>query len=252
MRFDSYPFDSHICYLKILSWSKNEESLKIEFRWHILEKHWENINPINDFPSSKLDFSESSQVALLDYEVLVEKLPESVRREYFEGGGYFINGGFKMRLKRKTNKYIWNYFIPSGILVSISWVRKICDVNYWGVIKKSILQISFLIPPEVVPGRMGLLITLMLVLVNLFINITSKSPNTDSMTAISSWMIACISFVSLALIEYAMVLLFKHITSFNFSPTFGKRMLGYVDSFSMLVSISFFTIFNLTFWSVRL
>ena len=157
-----------------------------------------------------------------------------------------------MRLKRKTNKYIWNYFIPSGILVSISWVCKICEVNYWSVIEESSLQISFLIPPEVVPGRMGLLITLMLVLVNLFINITSKSPNTDSMTAISSWMIACISFVSLALIEYAMVLLFKHITSFNFSPTFGKRMLGYVDSFSMLVSISFFTIFNLTFWSVRL
>ena len=144
MRFDSYPFDSHICYLKILSWSKNEESLKIEVRWHILEKHWENINPINDFPSSKLDFSESSQVALLDYEVLVEKLPESVRREYFEGGGYFINGGFKMRLKRKTNKYIWNYFIPSGILVSISWVCKICDVNYWSVIENHRCRLVFL------------------------------------------------------------------------------------------------------------
>ena len=105
-----------------------------------------------------------------------------------------------------------------------------------------------MIPPEVVPGRMGLLITLILVLVNLFIYITSKSPNTDSMTAISSWMIACISFVSLSLMEYAMILLFKHLTTYKYSENFGKKMLSHVDSFSLLLFVTTFVIFNSVFW----
>ena len=49
--------------------------------------------------------------------------------------------------------------------------------------------VSFLIPPEVVPGRMALLVTLFLVLINIFNNVTAITPNTEGMTAISSWML---------------------------------------------------------------
>ena len=68
------------------------------------------------------------------------------------------------------------------------------------------------------------------------------------MTAISSWMIACISFVSLALMEYAMILLFKHVTSYKYSNGFGKKMLSHVDSSSLLIFITAFVIFNSLFW----
>lgn len=48
----------------------------------------------------------------------------------------------------------------------------------------------FLNPPhQVVPGRMALLVTLFLVLINIFNNVTNVSPNTEGMTAISSWML---------------------------------------------------------------
>ena len=86
-------------------------------------------------------------------------------------------------------RYLYIYYLPSGIFVVVSWV-------------------SFVIPPEVVPGRMALLVTLFLVLTNIFNTITNISPNVEGMTAISLWMIACMFFVFLALLEYAAILYF--------------------------------------------
>ena len=86
-------------------------------------------------------------------------------------------------------RYLYIYYLPSGLFVAVSWV-------------------SFVIPPEVVPGRMALLVTLFLVLTNIFNTITNVSPNVEGMTAISSWMIACMFFVFLALLEYAAILYF--------------------------------------------
>ena len=87
-------------------------------------------------------------------------------------------------------RYLYIYYLPSGLFVVVSWV-------------------SFLIPPEVVPGRMALLVTLFLVLTNIFNTITNVSPNVEGMTAIASWMIACMFFVFLALLEYATILYFQ-------------------------------------------
>ena len=60
--------------------------------------------------------------------------------------------------------------------------------------------ISFLVPPESVPGRMTILVTVFLVLVNIFNSITSNIPRADGLTAIESFIIVCIVFVFGALI----------------------------------------------------
>ena len=94
--------------------------------------------------------------------------------------------GYEMVLNRNSLKYIINYYLPSGLFVLVSWV-------------------SFLIPPEIVPGRMTLLVTIFLVLINIFNNVTSNSPNVEGLTAISSNLIqfeidyqfVCKSFLSL-------------------------------------------------------
>ena len=31
--------------------------------------------------------------------------------------------GFEIRLKRNLQKYIMNFYIPSGLMVTVSWVR---------------------------------------------------------------------------------------------------------------------------------
>ena len=75
--------------------------------------------------------------------------------------------------------------------------------------------ISFVVPPEVIPGRMALLVTLFLVLVNIFNTVTTNTPKAEGiynfiqamalyifpgLTAIEMWMLSCILFVFGALI----------------------------------------------------
>jgi hypothetical protein len=47
--------------------------------------------------------------------------------------------GFELTLRRKVSHYIITYYLPSGMFVIVSWI-------------------SFLVPPEIVPGRMTLLV----------------------------------------------------------------------------------------------
>ena len=50
---------------------------------------------------------------------------------------------------------------------------------------------------------MALLVTLFLVLVNIFNTVTTNTPKAEGLTAIEAWMLACILFVFGALTEYA-------------------------------------------------
>jgi hypothetical protein len=57
---------------------------------------------------------------------------------------------------------------------------------------------------------MTMLVTLFLVLINIFTNITSSSPNVEGLSSISAWVIACILFVFGALVGYAGILIKKN------------------------------------------
>ena len=96
--------------------------------------------------------------------------------------------GFQLTLRRKVSHYIITYYLPSGMFVIVSWI-------------------SFLVPPDIVPGRMTLLVTVFLVLVNIFNTITTSIPKAEGLTAIEAWVIVCVLFVFGALIEYAGLLL---------------------------------------------
>ena len=61
----------------------------------------------------------------------------------------FETFGITLQLSRNVNCYVWNYFIP------------VFGMSLTG-------SISFIITPEAVPGRIGLLITLQLVLIQIF------------------------------------------------------------------------------------
>merc|ERR1711953_1227914 len=66
--------------------------------------------------------------------------------------------GFNVDISRQYHKHLVVYYIPSGLFVLISWT-------------------SFIIPPDVVAGRMGLLITVLLCLVNIFNVVNNHSPS---------------------------------------------------------------------------
>ena len=73
--------------------------------------------------------------------------------EYGELGNFSITG-IEIVFARHRLKYLYVYYLPSGLFVVVSWA-------------------SFLVPPEIIPGRMAMLITLFLVLTNIF-NVSSQ------------------------------------------------------------------------------
>ena len=120
--------------------------------------------------------------SVLDYSVTIEELPENQKSYTVDKTGLnYSVAGFKMSLKRKVSHYIITWYLPCGMFVMASWI-------------------SFLIPPDIVPGRMTLLITLFLVLVNIFNTITANIPKAEGLTAIETYVVTCILFVFGALL----------------------------------------------------
>ena len=53
---------------------------------------------------------------------------------------------------------------------------------------------------------MALLVTLFLVLVNIFNSVTANAPKSEGLTAVETWVVMCILHVFCVLLEYAIIL----------------------------------------------
>jgi len=172
MEFHSFPLDTQICKFQVGSYSYDHNRML--------------------FSVSTLGYIQNTQSIILDYQIAISSLPQQDTKFNAGALGNFSLAGFQMSLSRHTMSYIITYYLPSGLFVVVSWI-------------------SFLIPPDIVPGRMSLLITLFLVLINIFNNVNTNSPKAEGLTAIEIWMLACILFVFGALIEYALILFSKQV-----------------------------------------
>ena len=106
--------------------------------------------------------ADQSQIrSVLDYSIQIQKLPQSKQNYEALTGNYSV-AGFELTLKRKISHYIITCYLPSGMFVCF---------------------------------RMTLLITIFLVLVNIFNTITTNIPKAEGLTAIEAWVIVCVLFV---------------------------------------------------------
>ena len=101
--------------------------------------------------------------------------------------GEYAACGFTVSLQRMRMQTIIQVYLPSTMFVMVSWV-------------------SFLIKPEVVPGRMALLITLFLVLTNIFNGVKATAPVSKRLNAVDLYLVVCIFLVFAALVEYSVIL----------------------------------------------
>ena len=108
-------------------------------------------------------------------------------RVYHLYGQDWATCGFNIKLQRTKIQNFVEVFMTCTLLVIISWI-------------------SFIIRPEVVPGRMGLLVTIQLVLINIFIGIKNKAPISSDLNAFDVFLVICIGHVFVACLEYAIVL----------------------------------------------
>ena len=164
MRFDKFPLDTQTCKFQVGSYSYDDSKMTF-------------ATDVAGYSAPKV----ANSIAL-DYAITITKLRKEDQVFLGDSLGNFSLAGFEMVLHRYVSTYIITYYLPSGLFVIVSWI-------------------SFLIPMDVIPGRMALLVTLFLVLVNIFNTVTTNTPKAEGLTAIEAWMLACILFVFGALIE---------------------------------------------------
>ena len=122
----------------------------------------------------------------LQYIIDMALLEQEQKRFVYESKAYAVCG-FSISLYRTRKQIFFQVYLTSILFVSVSWI-------------------SFIIKPEVVPGRMALLVTTLLVLINIFNGVKSNAPTSTSLNAIDLYLVFCIGSVFLALVEYSMVL----------------------------------------------
>ena len=105
MKFDSYPLDQHTCHFMLGSYSFDDRFMYFKM----------------DNNSSDIQLN---QVSNLDYTPSVRSLPKSKQFKPYGSMNYSI-AGCEIRLERNIKQYIVNYYIPSGLLVMVSWVNVI-------------------------------------------------------------------------------------------------------------------------------
>ena len=133
MGFNDFPFDTQTCQLYITS----------------------SVHPADEMEfSTELVPNEKLKDDLEKVTVTMEAIPEKDRvvLDALEQEHNFSRAGIVFTLERKASSYIMRYYVPTFGMVFVSFV-------------------SFLIPPDAIPGRTGLLVTLFLVLTTIFGNI---------------------------------------------------------------------------------
>jgi hypothetical protein len=113
--------------------------------------------------------------------------------------------GFHLNLRRKQSLYIMNYFLPCGLMVIVSWCSFAVCLLVIAVLLSIISHVQ--VRADMVPGRLGLLLTLLLVLVNLSSSVTVAIPRSDKLAPLVLWIWLSVLFVTLALAEYTVILM---------------------------------------------
>jgi hypothetical protein len=123
----------------------------------------------------------------LQYSIKIGSLPIKDRRYFFDSKSYAVCG-INIYLRRTRKQTFFQVYLTSILFVVVSWV-------------------SFIIRPEVVPGRMGLLVMIFLILINTFNSAKYNAPTSTTLNEVDLYLLMCIGIVFMALMEYAVVLL---------------------------------------------
>merc|ERR1719273_917535 len=122
-----------------------------------------------------------------------------------------------------------------------------CIISSWA---------SFLIKPKIVPGRMGLLVTLFLSLTALLVSTISSSPEvSEGITALAFWVLVHFFFIFGAIVVYMFQLA---LIRMNKNEEGGMKDVDVdarawkIDKSMLLLFVSMYVLFNALYWPVCL
>ena len=231
--FSTFPFDHHHC--------------DFDFGCHLnIYNGTVKINPIrvinNDSTPAVLDFNKKIYDKHLPYDFSITGKDEYplYNHEFFAP---FT--GITIHMKRKEfGQLVGSFYVPTAIFSGLS-------------------TLSFFINPDVVPGRMGLLITLFLISSNVYGSV--NAPINRGFSHIETWVLGVHGIMLLAICEYGFVLCWKFVAGIkvptNLNKTWAKKIpksatsrltleekIKILDLISFFVSVFLYILFNLLYW----
>ncbi|XP_046852002.1 gamma-aminobutyric acid receptor subunit beta-like [Xenia sp. Carnegie-2017] len=168
LRFHNYPHDKQTCALNLESYG-----YKLEDAVYFWNRRMDNTSEVV-IPRD---------LSFLQYEMIDLVLTE---KNNTYNSGNFSSLKVTFHLKRRIGFFIIETYIPSCIIVALSWI-------------------SFWIPPDSVPARVALGITTALTMVTISGNARAELPRVSYVKAIDWYLLTCLLFVFGAMLEYTLV-----------------------------------------------
>uniref|UniRef100_A0AC34QAG7 Ig-like domain-containing protein n=1 Tax=Panagrolaimus sp. JU765 TaxID=591449 RepID=A0AC34QAG7_9BILA len=166
MSLEYYPLDRQTCLIDLASYAYTTDDIKYE---------WKKSNPIQQ--------KEGLRQSLPSFEL------QDVLTDYCTSKtntGTYSCLRTKMILRREFSYYLLQLYIPSFMLVIVSWV-------------------SFWLDKDSVPARVTLGVTTLLTMTTQSSGINAKLPPVSYTKAIDVWIGVCLAFIFGALLEFALV-----------------------------------------------
>ena len=213
MSFSEYPFDVHQCDFTLGDYEY--ETDEVEFDWTTV---WyvDEMDKTLILDKAKKVLYINDTTTPFNFEIgLIKPFP---RRYLDEQYSY---SGFRIKLERKSIGVLQSsYFIPTGVFAVVSMV-------------------SFLIHPESVPGRMGMIVTLLLISSNVYSNV--QAPSSRGLSYIEIWIVGSQIPIIFALVQYGFILLAMK----YWKKDFDFRVVDFSSAFTIAL---FYISFNSYFW----
>ncbi|XP_019880945.1 pH-sensitive chloride channel 2 isoform X2 [Aethina tumida] len=210
MNLQKFPFDVQICELIWVSWTYNASNLILK---------WEPENPVAIAPNLHLT------------EFVLDEMwtDNTIVPNLLLADGRFSAVIFRFKLRREVGYYIMDYFLPSILLVCMSWV------TFW-------LQADASAP------RVTLGASTMLAFITLNGGLTKNLPKVSYIKASEIWFLGCACFIFCSMAEFAFVNVIwrrkkkvelkkqnsKHILKGALTPSLARKQLRKAESVNSL------------------
>ena len=157
MNFEMFPMDKQTCYLYVQSSNYDIDKMKFSSSF----TYDRTSNRLQNFDISIRDIPEVSQAIHL----LATTVDFLTKRAFLLQADHlytedqnvtYCQVGIEIHMKRFATPYILSFYAPLCAMVFVSWI-------------------SFIVPPDAIPGRVGILVTVFLVLSTFFGNIQVTS-----------------------------------------------------------------------------
>lgn len=173
MKLQKFPFDEQFCPTVLESWMYNSSELML---------YWEHNDPVAFDP--KMHLTEYALQNVWTNETIINADLDDLRHGAFAGN--YSSLSFTVHLTREVGFYVMDYFLPSIMIVAISWV-------------------SFWLQADQTPARTTLGCTTLLSFITLASSQENNLPKVSYIKISEVWFLGCTCFIFGSLMEFAFV-----------------------------------------------